>query len=306
MSEPQLETDLLSDPRARIYACGRQDIAAGRIDRRVLAALYLLIVSGVDPTVSALECGHGGEAQAASTREHADGDAVTISALNGTRVGAGSLVEVAVRRLLTMPGAMAPRQIIGPVRIPSSPGTSVRRGAPDRLDIGFGPSRQAHGGPTASPPSQTQTQSHSPKPDPPPRQRARPRRPARRMSPQPAPPAEHGRVAKVDRAPVRPRRVARTEDTNELGGSRHTGFSRAGRANTLGVAAAASRRRARHRAGAKAPRERPATPRRRSKRRTRFGRRFLKPSGESLDLGSGGGARNPRHRERSSPNTARS
>ncbi len=167
MSEPQLEADLLSDPRARIYACGRQDIAAGRIDRRVLASLYLLLVSGIDPTVSALECGHGGEAQVASTREHANGEAVTISALNGTRVAAGSLAELAVHRLLTMPGTMAPRQVIGPVRIPSSSGTAVRHGAPDRLDIGFGPPTPTHPAPAASLPPQTPAQSHSPTGGPP-------------------------------------------------------------------------------------------------------------------------------------------
>ena len=134
---PQLENDLLSDPRARISACGREDVAAGRVDRRVLAALYFLVASGLDPTVSELRCGHGSEAQAASVREHAAGDAVTISALNGSRIGEGSTAELAARRLLTLPGTMAPSQILGPLRLPSSAATAIRRGAADRLDIGF-------------------------------------------------------------------------------------------------------------------------------------------------------------------------
>ena len=47
IGEPQLETDLLSDPRVRINTCGRADIAAGRVDRRVLSALYFLVASGL-------------------------------------------------------------------------------------------------------------------------------------------------------------------------------------------------------------------------------------------------------------------
>ena len=52
-------------PRARqpatstIYPCGRQDIRAGIVDRRVLATLEFLARRGLKPTVSALRCGHG-------------------------------------------------------------------------------------------------------------------------------------------------------------------------------------------------------------------------------------------------------
>ena len=139
IGEPQLETDLLSDPRVRINACGREDVAAGRVDRRVLAALYFLVASGLDPTVSELRCSHGSEAQAASVREHAAGDAVTISALNGSRVGEGSITELAARRLLTLPGTMAPTQILGPLHLAASAATTIHSGAADRLDIGFSP-----------------------------------------------------------------------------------------------------------------------------------------------------------------------
>ena len=42
---------MLADPRIQIYACGRQDIQAGQIDRRVLATLEFLVASGFNPTV---------------------------------------------------------------------------------------------------------------------------------------------------------------------------------------------------------------------------------------------------------------
>ena len=42
----------------QIYACGRRDIQAGLIDRRVLAAIEFLSASGLDPSICGLECGH--------------------------------------------------------------------------------------------------------------------------------------------------------------------------------------------------------------------------------------------------------
>jgi hypothetical protein len=49
---------VLNSPNITVYACGRRDIEAGEIDRRVLATLEFLAASGLKPTVSALHCGH--------------------------------------------------------------------------------------------------------------------------------------------------------------------------------------------------------------------------------------------------------
>src|SRR6202035_5338887 len=57
-SKQQLEQQVLANPGIDIYECGRQDIQTGQIDRRVLATLEFLEVSGLKPTVSALKCGH--------------------------------------------------------------------------------------------------------------------------------------------------------------------------------------------------------------------------------------------------------
>ena len=59
MTKEQLAQRVLANPRIEIYACGRQDIRAGAIDRRVLATLEFLAASGLKPTVTSLHCGHG-------------------------------------------------------------------------------------------------------------------------------------------------------------------------------------------------------------------------------------------------------
>ena len=115
LSKEQLQRRVLSDPRVKIYACGRQDIQNGQIDRRVLASIEFLAESGLYPTVSSLKCGHTEFTSGGSVSEHMTGNAVDISAINGTPVKghqqAGGVVDQAVRRLMQLQGEMAPRQI---------------------------------------------------------------------------------------------------------------------------------------------------------------------------------------------------
>jgi hypothetical protein len=147
VSQGQLEQRLLSSRRFHIYGCGRRDIAAGRIDRRVLSTLDFLLASGIEPTVTALQCGHEGASTPAIKAEHSSGDAVAISAFNGISIrghhAAGSLAELAVRRLLALPAAMRPNQIISQVRLPATAGTLLERGFAAGVDIGFIPLRPA-------------------------------------------------------------------------------------------------------------------------------------------------------------------
>ena len=49
MSKQQLTTRVLADPHVQVYACGRRDIEAGLIDRRVLAVIEFLSASGPGP-----------------------------------------------------------------------------------------------------------------------------------------------------------------------------------------------------------------------------------------------------------------
>ncbi len=166
LSERQLRARLLSDSQLRLDTCGQQDIAAGRIDRPVLATLDFLLASGLDPTVSGLECDRSGAASSAGASEHASGDAVTITALNGVPIrghdGPGSLTELAARRLLSLPAAMRPQQISGPLSLKGTAGTRVRAGSPDAVEIGFNPAAATHATSTAQgnkrAPDSTQTE----------------------------------------------------------------------------------------------------------------------------------------------------
>ena len=92
----------------QIYECGRQDIRAGVVDRRVLALLEFLVAKGMDPTVTSLRCGHGYYTKSGNVSEHTFGSAVDIAAINGTPIvghqGAGSITDKAVRALLDAAG----------------------------------------------------------------------------------------------------------------------------------------------------------------------------------------------------------
>ena len=55
MSKEALIQRVLTNPQIDIYACGRQDVRAGQIDRRVLATLEFLAASGLRPTVTAAQ-----------------------------------------------------------------------------------------------------------------------------------------------------------------------------------------------------------------------------------------------------------
>jgi len=109
-SKRQLEQRVLREPAIRFAAtCDRGDVRAGQVDRRVLAALEFLAVSGLQPTVSFPGC-----RRAAGVRNRS-GETVDISAIDGVPIagheGPGSLADIAVRRLLRLQGTMRPHQI---------------------------------------------------------------------------------------------------------------------------------------------------------------------------------------------------
>ena len=143
MSKEQLQQRVLADPNVDIYACGRQDIAAGRIDRRVLATLEFLVASGLKPTVSALECGHSYLTTSGNVSEHSTGDAVDIAAVNGIPIaghqGSGSITDITIRRLLTLQGAMKPHQIISLMTYPGADNTLALPDHWNHIHVGFHP-----------------------------------------------------------------------------------------------------------------------------------------------------------------------
>ncbi len=142
-SRSQLQQQVLSDKGIHIYRCGRDDIQSGEIDRRVLATLEFLSVSGLQPTVSALKCGDTQLAAPGALSGYADGDAVGISAINGTPIagheGPGSVVDEVMSRLLGLQGTMKPAQIEAPTsRTGARKGVEVTD-SPDLIGVAFGP-----------------------------------------------------------------------------------------------------------------------------------------------------------------------
>jgi murein DD-endopeptidase MepM/ murein hydrolase activator NlpD len=149
MSKQQLERRVLTDPHVQVYACGRRDIEAGKIDRRVLAAIEYLSTSGLHPDVTGLACdasvnGTTGVDEAGST-----GQSVDISAINGVSIeghtGVGSVTDRTIRKLLALQGSMAPTQIIGPISYRDQSTTLALPSHDNRIQILFGTSYGSNG-----------------------------------------------------------------------------------------------------------------------------------------------------------------
>jgi hypothetical protein len=143
MSKQQLSSRILQDPHVRIYACGRRDIQAGLIDRRVLAAIEFLSVSALHPTVSGLECGHSLTAATGVDAAGATGASVDISAINRVAIlrhqGPGSIADVTIRRLLTLQGAMAPDEIVSLMSYKGQPNTLSLPDHANRIQVAYTP-----------------------------------------------------------------------------------------------------------------------------------------------------------------------
>jgi hypothetical protein len=144
MSKEQLQNRILQDPHVQIYTCGRRDIEAGLIDRRVLATLEFLSASGLDPSVSGLICGQGvltstNPADSAG----ASGSSVDIAKINNIPIrshqGKGSITDITIRRLLTLQGAMKPDQIISTMSYKGQANTLALPDHSDRVQVSFTP-----------------------------------------------------------------------------------------------------------------------------------------------------------------------
>jgi hypothetical protein len=144
MSKSQLEQVVLADPRVEIYSCGRRDIEAGEIDRRILATIEFLSRSGLDPAVSGLKCGQTSvNSSTPGSNAVATGDSMEISAINGIPIqghqGTGSITDLTIRRLLTLQGSMRPNQIISLMSYPGQTNTLALPDHSDRIQIAFTP-----------------------------------------------------------------------------------------------------------------------------------------------------------------------
>jgi membrane-bound lytic murein transglycosylase B len=142
MSKSELQSSVLADPGIQLDACGRKDIAAGAVDRRVLGVLEFLSRSGLQPTVAALRCARSRDTAGGRVFEDFDGAAVEITAVNGISIaghqGPGTITDTTIRALLTLGGQFAPHRIVSLMQYPKAPSTLARAGDWDRIRIGFG------------------------------------------------------------------------------------------------------------------------------------------------------------------------
>ncbi|MHB8532700.1 MAG: lytic murein transglycosylase, partial [Solirubrobacteraceae bacterium] len=143
LSKAELQRTVLSDPAITIYQCGRQDIAGGKIDQRVLAVLAFLSRSGLQPTVTALRCGQSQLDAAGRPSGQSRGDTVEISAINGVPLarhqGSGTITDLTIRALLTLPSQFVPHEILSLMHYPGNASTRAVRSFWNRIRIGFEP-----------------------------------------------------------------------------------------------------------------------------------------------------------------------
>jgi len=143
MSKAALIKRVLANPRIELYECGRRDVRAGIVDRRVLASLEFLAASGLRPGVTSLRCGHSYLTAGGNVSHHSSGNAVDIAKINGVPVlghqGEGSITDLAVRRLLTLQGTMRPSQIITLMTYEGADNTLALPDHADHIHLGFTP-----------------------------------------------------------------------------------------------------------------------------------------------------------------------
>jgi Transglycosylase SLT domain len=149
LSKEALQKRVLANKKLEIYECGREDIANGRIDRRLLAMLEYLTVKGYDLTITSLECGHGLLTTSGNVSEHSTGDAVDIAVINGTPVtgnqGPGTVTDELIQTVLQLQGTMHPHQVISLEDLPGETSFAMADHY-DHVHVGYQP---LEGGPEA-------------------------------------------------------------------------------------------------------------------------------------------------------------
>jgi hypothetical protein len=138
-AKAKLVERLLADEDVWIYDSGREDLAAGRIDVRVIVLLGYLVERHEAVTVTSLFSGHRKFARAGVISAHTYGHAVDIGAVGGTAIAGnqqpGGVTEEAVRSVLLLPAELQPQQVISLLGLggPSFP----LRDHGDHIHVGF-------------------------------------------------------------------------------------------------------------------------------------------------------------------------
>ncbi len=146
LDDERLRDLVLADERVEVYGCGREDIASGVVDRRVLETLAYLSSRGLRPAVTSLRCGHGYYTSAGSVSEHSHGAAMDIARINGTPIlghqGEGSVTDETIRALLELRGGLRPHQIISLMSFTGASNAFAMADHDDHIHVGFAPLRK--------------------------------------------------------------------------------------------------------------------------------------------------------------------
>ena len=138
-SKDRLVKRVLDADNVWIYGGGRDDIAAGRIDVRILVVISYLRERHGEVTVSSLFSGHRKFARPGVVSAHIYGHAVDIAAVGEVSIAGhqqpGGITEAAVRSLLLLPSELQPQQVISLLGLggPSFP----LRDHGDHIHVGF-------------------------------------------------------------------------------------------------------------------------------------------------------------------------
>ncbi|HUQ23512.1 MAG TPA: hypothetical protein VM049_10925 [Gaiellaceae bacterium] len=138
-SKARLGKQLLANSRVLIYGAGRNDIASGRVDVRVIVLLGYLAERHGSVTVSSLFSGHRKFARAGVVSAHMYGHAADIAAVGDIAIAGhqqpGSITEAAVRSVLLLPAELQPQQVISLIGLggPSFP----LRDHGDHIHVGY-------------------------------------------------------------------------------------------------------------------------------------------------------------------------
>ena len=142
LSKEALQKRVLADKDLEIYECGREDIAGGRIDRRILAMLEYLSTQGFKLSITSLECGHGVLTTSGNVSEHTTGTAVDIAVINGIPVtgnqGAGTPADELIHEVLRLQGTMHPHQVISLEDLPGETSFALADHY-DHVHVGYHP-----------------------------------------------------------------------------------------------------------------------------------------------------------------------
>ena len=143
MSKEQLTNRVLADPHVKIYACGRRDIEAGLIDRRILGVVEFLSASQLYPTISGLRCGNSATGATGVDAAGASGASMDISAINNIPVlhhqGKGSITDITIRRLLTLQGLYTPDEIVSTMSYKGHTNTLAMPDHANRIQVTYTP-----------------------------------------------------------------------------------------------------------------------------------------------------------------------